>query len=420
MRRKGKDIRRNVWYGINSILLCLMVLNNSAIFSMQLSPSSLVETQQGSQNLLNLFAGLKDPATRADAVGILVSMVEEQGLGGDSEIAIGKFLYLLGDENWYIRKPAAELLEKIDERQGLGTHTEAVIEKMVPLLEDIYGEVRGSVSSALSNIVLRKSAQYSERVIKKCLVFLDGANTAICGSAISVLSRIATEQGLGVYREAVIKKVVPLLTDKNADIRSDSASLLGSIAKKQGLGERAAEEVLQQLIRLLNDGYKDVRSAALVTLGKIYTTQGLGSYLRAVVGRMVLLLGDDYWYICKNAVSMLETIAGNTMYTEVVIEALLHFVGSQDEVVCNYIERILEKIMAHRALGSYGNVIDNLLPLLGHWNLRTRKHATEIFAKLAKQEDREILVSWGEKSHDIIASRTVFRFVAENLLQNAV
>ena len=255
--------------------------------------------------------------------------VQLLGITG-SEKAIPELSKCLDDENYYVRRSAAEALGKIG--------TEVAIDTLIKLLDDDNSDLRYRAAEALGKIG-------TEAAINPLIKLLDDDNSDLRYRAAEALGKIGTE--------AAIHPLIKLLDDDNSDLRRSAAYALGIIR---------TEATIDPLIKLLDDDSSDVRRIAVEALGIIGT--------EATIDRLIKLLDDQKFPVRISAAKALGIIG-----TEAAIHPLIKLLDYDDFWV---------RISAADALGKIGTeaTIDPLIKLLDDDDYLMRKIAAKALEKI--------------------------------------
>jgi HEAT repeat protein len=209
---------------------------------------------------------LKDIARSSDSylrlaiVDILVSL-DMRG-----EAARQFFMDFLKDDDWHVRRSAAQGLE-----EALGTGNKAFLKLAHDMLTDPQIEVRAQVIPALlrSNDPAYKEA--AEPILDQLLAETEPDRQI---------------QGLQVLRdipeERFIQKVLPYLRSEHDRVRLEAVLTMEALVERP-LSEAARQAVVEPLVALLRDPFELVRELALRVLGNLPVSAAYEAIIQSLV-----------------------------------------------------------------------------------------------------------------------------------------
>lgn len=295
---------------------------------------------------------------------------------------------LLKDKDGHIRSLAALAISKLGNLKA--------IEPLKTLLTDPYEDVQGaavkalySLRSGLSVAELLDMLDKPDPMLRKNVALLLGmigvteavpalgfvlkdVNVSVRKAAVEAFSHLKTEES--------IEFLILALTDEDPEIRVLSALCLGSIG-----GER----ILESLVLLLFDSYSTVRVAVAKALGMLKDSRA--------VKPLIELLTDENGFVITTAIESLGKLGGDEAR-----DALLRMLTSGDPEI---------RRTTVKALASFKDVDEELIPFLKDDDWATRMSAVEVLGKRGKSIIRREL----ERLLDIEEDPAVKRAVKENL-----
>jgi HEAT repeat protein len=321
---------------------------------------------------------------------------EFQASLGQEVVVIDTLMFLLDDEDSYVRVCAAELLLR------LGNSNPAIVSCLLFLLGngDSYVQLR-------IQEVLARLGSFNQNIVSYLLSLLDNDDFSLLSCAVSILGQL-TNADLEVMNGllslldhessyvklsalkalnqldkgnlVVLSGLLSLLKDKEQQVRAGSAAVLGDLVHTN------LEVVVSGLLSLLNDKEPDVRSNAVAALGR------LGNASSDAVNGLRSLLGDKDLLIRASAVFALIQLGSASSD---VVNVLLPLLSDKDLFV---------RCRATAALGALGNtsseVIIVLVSLLGDKQQILSSFTSIELSKLAKTSDTIYpkVVQWLEQN----------------------
>lgn len=301
-----------------------------------------------------------------------------------SPLYYSAFEKLLKDEDGHVRSISATGLAKIGEPKAIG--------RLKDLLSDPYEDVQEAAVEALSRLG-------QSLFVDEFISMLRDANPLLRKNAALVLGKIGAKEAapaLGFslkdgnvsVRKACVQSfsllktgdsiefLVLALTDEEPDIRVSSALSLGSIG-----GER----VFESLSLVLSDSDDSVRGAVAKAFGILRD--------KRAVGPLIGLLSDKNGLVVTASMESLSRIEG-----EEARSSLLKMLSSPDREI---------RRTAIKALSSFEDIEDALIPFLRDDDWATRMAVVEVLGKRAKGFIRNELERLLDTEEDPIVLKAV-------------
>ncbi len=285
-----------------------------------------------------------------------------QALSGDG---VNPFIIALSDEDWRLRKEAAEALGKLKDERAVQHLSEV-------LLNDKDADVRRAAAWALGEIgspdaisALVRALDDEDRGVRESAVdalakigALDALLSALKSKKARVKSAAALALGRMGAEDAIPHLSEVLRNEKNPEVKWSAAWALAEIGRKS----------LRALISALNDEDECVRWCAVEALGKLKDERA--------VDHLIKLLNDDARNVRSGAAWALGEIGDKNA-----IEHLIKALGDRDAIV---VENVMEALMRFPE----DVVVDPLIKALGDG--RVSANAAETLAKLCKKNENVI------------------------------
>ncbi len=300
------------------------------------------------------------------------------------------FKEFLKDEDGHIRAISALSLSRIG--------NEEAIEPITALLSDPYEDVQEAAVEALSNFG-------SKLDVNEFISMLNAQNPSLRKNAALILGRIGAveaipslgfalkDEDVAVRKACVnafsmlkteesVKFLIYALTDEDPQIRTCSILSLGQIG---------GDEVYDALSLLISDKDESVRVAVAKAFGLLKDSRAIKP--------LINLLIDKNGFVVTAAIESLSIIGGKDARS-----ALLKMLSHEDREI---------RRTTIKALASFNNIENFLIPFLKDPDWATRKAAVETLSKSSKEFVKKELQKLYESEEDPIVKEAIDKGIKE-------